>query len=105
MDTINLESGFVDGAGLTAYGSGGTYKFKGKMITHSIGVFWYTSDEGAFSGLDGVFVLRMNGIGKVNGWWLGRGSDGTEIGGKVELYRYDEKEPWNFKVHPYPPPE
>jgi hypothetical protein len=105
LQHIASETGTARGVGHTAYGSGGTYKVKGRIIGGRIGIFIYSSDESLSSGLDGMFIVRMNAVGEVSGWWVGRGRDGMEIGGRVILERYKDNEPFEPKLYPYPPPK
>lgn len=102
---IDPESGMLRGVGHTAYGSGGTYKVQGRIAQEQIGVFIYSSDESAFSRLDGVFILHMNGAGEVTGSWLGKGRDGTDLEGRVVFERPKDYETFDPQLHPYPPPK
>jgi hypothetical protein len=105
LQHIAPETGMVCGVGHTAYGSGGTYKVRGRIASERIGIFIYSSSESLFSGLDGVFIVRMNAVGEVSGWWLGRGRDGMDIGGRVILRRHKDNEPFEPKLNSYPPPK
>jgi len=105
LQHIASETGIVRGVGHTAYGSGRMYKVKGRIVGGRIGIFIYSSDESLFSGLDGMFIVRMNAVGEVSGWWVGSGRDGMQIGGRVILERYKDNEPFEFKLFPSLPPK
>jgi hypothetical protein len=103
IEHISSETAIVRGTGHTAYGSGGTYKVRGRIVGGRIGVFVYSSNESAFPGLDGMFMVRMSAIGDIGGWWLGRARDGLEIEGRIRFERYKEGEHFEPKLYPYPP--
>jgi hypothetical protein len=103
IEKISSENSIVHGVGYTAYGSGGTYQINGRIVGGRIGIFIYSSAESAYSGLDGIMLVRMSAVGEIRGWWLGRASDGREVEGRVYLERFIQGALFELKVYPYPP--
>lgn len=95
---IECKSGELSGIGHSSYVEGSKYFLRGRVSNKRIAHIFYTSPAET-AGLSGMVILNRPPIGEIEGWWLGAGRKGGDIGGGVKMERHENN--LKFKVRNY----
>lgn len=103
-DVVNIESidpdtGKLNGTAISAYGSGETYRIVGRISNKRIAHIFYSSPPPR-TGLSGMAILSRPPVGDLSGWWLGAGRQGGDIGGGVTMSKAQVGDNFELKVYP-----
>ena len=99
IESVNPETGELIGTGVSSYSEGKKYFLRGRVSNKRIAHVFYTSPAEE-AGLSGMVILSRHPIGRVEGWWLGAGRDGGDIGGGFAMEKVDSDSS-NFKMRNY----
>ena len=99
IQTVDYKTGILEGKGLSIYGSAAGYKIVGRVSKRRLMHLFYSTPPPKM-GLSGMVILRVSPLGNLQGWWLGTGREGSDIGGNTIWIR--ESDDKDFKMKSYP---
>lgn len=102
LEKVDRRSAAVQGYGISAQVMANRYPISGRIESNGRYAQLIYSSPPPLVRLAGVFIVCLTASGDLDGWWLGVGSDGGDVGGGVRCVRPD-KEP-GFELHNYAAP-
>ncbi len=93
---IDSKTGELSAIGHSSYSEGSNYFFKGRVSNKRVAHLFYTSPSET-AGLSGMVILSRPPVGDIEGWWLGAGREGGDIGGGVTAERHENNIEFEIK--------
>lgn len=100
IQTVDHKTGRLEGRGLSVYISGANYKVVGRVSKRRLMHIFYSTPPPRMR-LSGIAILRVSPLGNLQGWWLGTGREGGDIGGHT-IWKQESGDDQDFKIKSYP---